>query len=158
VVPHSSEPIVEARTPDSGILAAVTDSDVEILRGMWGELSSAGPADSLNDELVDRWWHPELEYVEDPSWPGASAYQGRDAVRDAWNAYLDVFGSAEMQLERIVEAGEDTVALVRIKGISKGADIPFDHLWGYVCRVRDGRLSYLRACWDPEDALRAARS
>jgi ketosteroid isomerase-like protein len=131
-------------------------ADTEILREMWGDLTAGGPADALDDELVEAWWHPSLEYIEDPSWPGASSYRGREAVKTAWNAYLEVLGAAEMTLEGIQEAGEDTVAIVRVTGISKGADIPFDHVWGYVCRMSDGRLSYLRAYWDPEEALRAA--
>ena len=125
---------------------------------MWEELGSGGPADTLDDELVDRWWHPELEYVEDPSWPGASSYRGREAVRDAWNAYMEVFKSAAMQLVRIDDRGEEIVALVRVTGVSTGGDVPFDHLWGYTCRLKDGQLVYLRAYWDPEDALREATS
>jgi ketosteroid isomerase-like protein len=134
----------------------MTASDREILREMWSVMSSRDPAEALDDDLLDAWWHPDLTYVEDPSWPGADSYRGRETVKVAWNAYLEVFGSAKMELERIVEAGGEVVALVRVTGSSKGADVPFDHLWGYVCRVRDGKLSYLRAYWDPEEALAAA--
>ena len=31
----------------------------------------------------------------------------------------------------------------------------YDHTWGYVFRVRDGRISYWRAYFEPDDARRA---
>jgi ketosteroid isomerase-like protein len=129
--------------------------DVEVLRRMFEELS--GPELSAMDlDVVERWWDPEIEYVEDPKWPGSGAYRGRDEVVRAWNAYLEVFASARMDVEEMIDAGDEVVALVRVSGISKGADVPFEHLWAYVCRLRDGRLLYQRAYWDPGEALEAA--
>jgi ketosteroid isomerase-like protein len=58
-----------------------------------------------------------------------------------------------MKVEDLIQAGDCVVALVRVTGVSKGADVPFDHLWGYLCRLRDGQLAYQRAYWDPDDAL-----
>jgi hypothetical protein len=31
------------------------------------------------EETAGTYWHPEVEYVEDPRWPGASTYRGRGA-------------------------------------------------------------------------------
>jgi len=134
----------------------VSAADVEILGQMWGELGRSAPKE-VPREAAERWWHPEIEYVEDPRWPGSSTYRGRDEVIDAWNGYLEVLGSTEMTVERIIDAGEEAVALVRVCGVSKGADVPFEHLWAYVCRVRDGQLVYQRAYWDTQEALDAAR-
>src|SRR5215217_3153249 len=97
-------------------------------------------------------WHPEIEYHEDPRWPGATAYRGRDQVVAAWNGYLET-GAVNMQLEKILDAGDEPVALIRVTGVSKGADVPVDHTWAYVCRIRDGQLAYRRAYWDPQEAL-----
>jgi len=133
----------------------VSAADVQILRRMWEEMANAAPS-GVDPEAAERWWHPEIEYVEDPRWPGSRAYRGRDEVIATWNGYLEVLGSTKMEVEDLVDAGDGIVALVRVSGISKGADIPFEHLWGYVCRVRDGQLAYQRAYWDPEEALSAA--
>ena len=59
-------------------------------------------------------------------------------------------------VEEVIDAGDEVVAVVRVSGTSKGADVPFEHLWAYVCRVRDGKLVYQRAYWDPDEALAAA--
>jgi ketosteroid isomerase-like protein len=130
-------------------------ADLEILAQMWAEMLGSSPLE-MNEEAAERWWHEELEYVEDPKWPGSTTYHGREEVIKAWHGYLEVFGSAEMKLEDLHDAGDEVVAVVRITGTSKGAEIPFDHVWAYVCRVRDGQLAYQRAYWDPEEALEAA--
>ena len=130
-------------------------ADVRILGQMWEELGTSSPTE-VRREAAERWWDPEIEYVEDPRWPGSSTYRGLDEVIAAWNAYLEILGSTELSVERIVDAGDDVVPLVRVSGVSKGADVPFDHLWAYVCRLRDGKLAYQRAYWDPDEALAAA--
>jgi ketosteroid isomerase-like protein len=130
-------------------------SDAEILREMWDEWLSMTPLE-VRDDFVERWWHPEIEYVEDPRWPGSGTYRGLDAVKGAFAGYLEVFGSAELSLERLVDAEDQLVALVRFTGVSSGAEVPTEHVWGYVCRAQDGKLIYLRAYWNPQEALDAA--
>ena len=130
-------------------------ADVEILARMWAEMLGSAPLE-MDEKAAERWWHPEIEYVEDPKWPGSTTYHGREAVIDAWRGYLEVFGSAEMSLEEVHDAGDEVVAVVRITGISKGADVPFEHVWAYVCRVREGQLAYQRAYWEPAEALASA--
>jgi ketosteroid isomerase-like protein len=73
-----------------------------------------------------------------------------------WNGYLDILGSAEMRIEDLIDTGDCVVALIRVSGVSTGGDVPFEHVWGYVCRVEGGQLTYQRAYWDPEEALSAA--
>jgi ketosteroid isomerase-like protein len=121
---------------------------------MFDELG--GDVSPTDLDQVERWWHPEIEYVEDPKWPGSSEFRGREEVLRVWNSYLEVFRTVRMEVQEVLEADDGVVAVVRVNGISKGADVPFDHVWAYLCRVRDGKLAYQRAYWDPEEALSAA--
>jgi hypothetical protein len=43
-----------------------------------------------------------------------------------------------------------------VSGRTRKGGIPFDHTWGYLCRVDDGRLSYFGAYFNPAEALEAA--
>jgi ketosteroid isomerase-like protein len=129
-------------------------TDAQIIEQQWDQLSRESPMDA--DEFtgfVERWWHPEIIYEEDPRWPGSGTYSGRDAVKATFEGYREVLGSPKMSVERVVDVGEQIVALVRFGGTSPGSDVPWDHLWGYLCRVKDGKLRYLRAYWDPDEAL-----
>jgi ketosteroid isomerase-like protein len=110
-------------------------------------------------ETAETYWHPQIEYIEDPRLPGASAYRGRDDVLRCWLSYLDVLGDEEdiqVTVEEVFDAGERQVPFVRFKGHATASGIPFDHLWGYVVEVRDGQLAYIRAYYEPNDALEAA--
>jgi ketosteroid isomerase-like protein len=40
-------------------------------------------------------------------------------------------------------------------GASTGNEVPFDHLWAYAVRVRDGRVAWFRAYFDADEALAA---
>ncbi len=87
--------------------------------------------------------------------PGPAPTDGRDEVRAVFEGYAQVMGTAAFSVERVVRGDDGAVAFVRVRGDS-AAGVPWDHLWGYYSRTRDGRVSYLRAYWDPDEALAAA--
>lgn len=121
---------------------------------MWeGFPTQPGPAAAA---LAERWWHPEITYEEDPRWPGSGTYRGRDDVVAAFESYQEVLGEAEISVEDVIEGQSGVVAMVRISGTSPVGDVPWDHVWAYLCRIRDGTIVYLRAYWDPGEALGAA--
>lgn len=128
----------------------MSQEDVELVRRAF--------AGSLA-ETAKAYWHPEIEYWEDPRLPGASSYRGRDVVLRCWQGYLEVLGDEDdiaITVEDVFDAGDRQVPLVRFRGHGSTSGIPFEHLWGYVVEVRDGRIAYLRAYYEPEDALEAA--
>ena len=133
----------------------MSSENVDFLWAMWEEMSRSFLT-GVDREAAERLWDADIEYVEDPRWPGSRSYRGRDAVIETWNGYLDVLNPVELRVEDLIDAGDQAVALVRISGVSKGADVPFEHLWAYVCRVEGGKLVYQRAYWDVEEALSAA--
>jgi ketosteroid isomerase-like protein len=99
-------------------------------------------------------------YVEDPRWPGAARYEGRDAVPRCFQAYAEALGSDEdmaITVERVFDAGARQVVFARFQGRS-ASGIPHEHLWGYVVEVRARRIVYFRAYYEPEEALAAAGS
>ena len=110
-------------------------------------------------EAAQSYWHPQIEYIEDPRFPGAGTYKGRDAVIQRWRSYLDVMGDEDdiaVAVERIFDAGEQQVWFVRLRGHAMASGIPWEHLWGYVVKVKEERVAYLRAFYEPREALQAA--
>jgi ketosteroid isomerase-like protein len=110
-------------------------------------------------ETAEAYWHPEVEYVEDPRWPGASRYKGRDAVLRCFQAYMEALGREEdlaVTVERVFDAGDRQVPFVRVQGRGLTSGAPHEHLWGYVVEVRDERIFYFRAYYEPTEALEAA--
>jgi ketosteroid isomerase-like protein len=110
------------------------------------------------EKTAEAHWHPEIEYVEDPRWPGASRYKGRDAVLGCFRAYTEALGREEdftITVERLFDAGERHVPFVRFQSRASTSGIPHEHLWGYVVEGRDGRIVYFRAYYEPDEALEA---
>jgi ketosteroid isomerase-like protein len=131
----------------------VASGDREIVRNAFQAFVQLGvdPTGDAVQEISERWWHPDVMYEEDPRWPGSGRYRGRDAAREVFDAYRDVIGGRFVAVEQVL--GDDAiVAIVRAEGTST-AGVPWDHVWAYLCRVADGQVIYMRAYWDPEEAL-----
>ena len=133
------------------------ESDEAVVRGAMEAFSEGarGNTDERRAALTERWFHPEVEYVEDPSWPGSTTHHGREAVQRAFEGYGDIL-SGEFMVEQVRTGSDGLVALIHYRGASTGADVPFDQTWAYHCRVRDGQLAYFRAYFDVDEALAAA--
>jgi ketosteroid isomerase-like protein len=134
----------------------VGSEDIEIVRGSFEAMAQAVHA-SVEERaaLTERWFHPDVEYAEDASWPGSRTYRGRDVVRRAFDGYAEILGG-ELTVEEIREGSDGLFARIRYRGTSTGAEIPWEQTWGYHCRVRDGQLGYFRAYSDLDEALAAA--
>ena len=134
----------------------MASEDVAIVRGAFEAMAQS--VDASPEEraaLTERWFHPDVEYSEDSSWPGSSTYRGRDLVRKTFESYAEILG-AELALEDVIEGSDGFFARVRYGGTSTGAEIPWEQTWGYHCRVREGQLGYFRAYSDVDEALAAA--
>jgi ketosteroid isomerase-like protein len=132
----------------------MSQENVEIVR----QAFEGGAARTLQ-ETARTYWDPDVEYVEDPRWPGASRYKGRDAVIRCFQGYLEALGNEEdmaVTVERVFDAGDRQVAFVLVKSRASSSGVPHEHLWGYVVEVRARRIVYFRAYYEPTDALEAA--
>jgi ketosteroid isomerase-like protein len=110
------------------------------------------------EETAETYWHPQVEYVEDPRWPGASTYKGRDAVLRCFLDYMEALGSEDdlaVTVERVFDAGKRQVPFVRVRSRASTSGVPHEHLWGYVVEVSDQQIVYFRAYYEPEEALEA---
>ena len=129
-------------------------SDVDVVRAAfsaWREEVDDGTA-------FDFHFHPEVEYREDPEWPGASTYVGLDRVKECFRAYQEILEFDSAEVEQAKEAGDSVVVIVRVRVRVQAAAEPVEHRWGYLCRVRDGKVAFFQAYVDPNAALAAAAS
>ena len=131
----------------------MSQENVEVVRSAFDATATRGLQAG-----AEEYWHPEIEYVEDPRWPGASSYKGRDAVLRCWQGYTETLGGEEdftISVERVLDAGEQQVPLIRFHSQGSASGVPHEHLWAYVVEVKEGRIAYLRAYYEPPEALEA---
>jgi ketosteroid isomerase-like protein len=102
-------------------------------------------ADDVVQDLVGRFFDPDVTYEEDPAWPGAATLHGWRAVTDRHLELRELLGRATATIESLRNAGVDRWAVaVRIAGES-ASGAPFEHLWGYAFKMRAGRIRWFRA-------------
>ncbi len=107
-------------------------------------------------EVFERWTHPDVEYREDPAWPGAATYIGRDAVIDVFSDYVLVLGLESPELLEAVEGPKGIAIAVRISASRPDSEQVVGHTWGYLCQVEGDRLRSFWAYVNPDEAFAAA--
>src|SRR4051795_12002586 len=73
--------------------------------------------------------------------------------RDAW---LETWVDHRVDVEEVVEDGDDVVTLIHITGRGSGSGIEVDMRFYAQFRARDGRVAYIFDHEDREEALAAA--
>jgi ketosteroid isomerase-like protein len=123
--------------------------NVEIVRRAAEGYNRAG-VEALHDFL-----DPDVEFTEDPRFPEAGVYRGRDAVEAYFRQFLEQMAGHALEVEEIVDAGDDVVAVVRerARGTSSAAEVEWRA--AFVWTMRDGTAVRGRAYLDPSEALAA---
>jgi ketosteroid isomerase-like protein len=87
----------------------------------------------------------------------AGVYHGHDGVRTYWRRWLDAWRDLEYEVEDVIAAGDDVIALIRNQrqwGRTTGICTtlpPYSMVFGF----RDGRVSRWRGYANQEDGLAA---
>ena len=131
----------------------MSDANVQIVRRVYDALADPG-------EDATALWDPDVEFdVSRDIWGavmGGGHYRGVEGVR-AW--MLDLYAAWEqmdIDLEELIEAGDDVVAVIRVAGRGRVSGIEMEYRPAGVWTIRDGRI--VRVVWfvDRDEALEAA--
>jgi ketosteroid isomerase-like protein len=134
----------------------VSREDVELIRRAFEAFTTEGYARGTARYLAE-----DEVYVEDPIWPEASTYNGRDAIVARFYSYMEMLGAESnwtVTVEDVVEAADHYVAIVRTATRGSASGMSAEHVWAYAVRVRDGKLSHMRAYYEPAEALGDAQN
>jgi ketosteroid isomerase-like protein len=98
---------------------------------------------------------PDIEMTTPPG-IDAGTFRGREECQAFWERMLSAFEAASSELERLLESGDQVVAVVssrlRPKGTTAEIELRNGHLW----TLRDGKTVSMRIFAKPEEALEAA--
>jgi ketosteroid isomerase-like protein len=83
------------------------------------------------------------------------AYHGHAGVRQYTSDIDETFESFEARLDRVLDVGDLVIAVGRLDYRGKISGVETDTPVGWVFRFRKGKVFYLRAFRDPEQALGA---
>ena len=108
-------------------------------------------------ELATRLWTEDIVMVEDPRWPGAGEFHGREEVIGRFREYFEALHGAQVELGEVHRGARDQLVaelVVRARGAESG--VPIEQRWAWLITVRDGRLASIRPYLDLAEARTAA--
>jgi ketosteroid isomerase-like protein len=128
----------------------MSQENVHAFRGVIEAINERGPGAGF--DLYDA----ELEFREDPKFPEATVYRGRDEVVRNFREFTASFEYYRFEIEDVRDAGGDKVmAVLREQARGKASGLEVDRRSGWVTTFRDGRVLSFEIYLDPADALEA---
>jgi ketosteroid isomerase-like protein len=113
---------------------------------------------------VEAWTHgedmslldPEVAY-EDTTLPDhiGETYRGHDGVSRATTRWIEPYETLSIELERIVDAGEQLVSIHRVRGRARHTGIEAEGPVAYVWTFRGGKVIRFESFREPNEALEA---
>jgi ketosteroid isomerase-like protein len=99
---------------------------------------------------------PEIEWHGYTHIPESGTLEGRDEVKAWLERFLDAWEQLDIEVTKLIDAGEQVVALVRFRGSGKGSGAPVEggtdaHVW----TVRDGHVVAVTLYQGTQEALEA---
>jgi ketosteroid isomerase-like protein len=127
----------------------VSDANVEAVRRSW-EAFDRGDLDAFFADTAD-----EIEFEEDPAFPEAGVYRGRDEISGYLASFQEHMAEHRFEVEELRDLGDRVLALLHetARGTTSGADV--DQRPAFLYDFRDGLIVRVRAYLDRAEAFAA---
>jgi uncharacterized protein len=107
------------------------------------------------DDAAALEFYAEDVEVDARHFPEGRVYHGREGVSEFVRGYVGTFEDYRLEVEEIVDAGDDVLVLTRESGRSRGVGVPIDGRFALVLTVADGLIVRWRGFVDRDEALRS---
>jgi ketosteroid isomerase-like protein len=124
--------------------------NLDVVRAMY-DAFNRGDTDAIL-ELAD----PAVS-VEDHAVIDGATYEGRDGVLSFLAFQAEAFKAQSAELEELIEAGGEIVAVIRLRGEGPLSRIPLEGRFSHVWQVAGGMARRLRVYATKQEAMEAAR-
>jgi ketosteroid isomerase-like protein len=130
--------------------------NVEIVRKLFAAFRSVevGNFERRLDEVREI-FDPEVEWVAAPqSLLASEEYRGYDGVRRFWTQFLSAWEEYGVQVDELIDAGDQVVAVMRLSGRTNELEV--DEARSSLLTLRDGRIVRIEPFASKDGALEAA--
>jgi ketosteroid isomerase-like protein len=121
----------------------------EVARAIYDAFNRGDPDAIL--ELAD----PAIS-VEDHALIDGTTYEGRDGVLRFLAFQAEAFSARSVELEELIETGEEIVAVIRLRGEGPMSRVPLEGRFTHVWEIAGGMVRRLRVYATKQEALEAA--
>jgi ketosteroid isomerase-like protein len=127
--------------------AGMGDANIETLKRGYDALNRGDLSVVL--ELLD----PDIAWHEPAPSPEAGAHRGRDSFERFLRGWLESFDGFRVEPERVVERGDELVAVVRQTGTGRSSGLQVETRLAHVWTVANGKAVRWEAVVEPEAVL-----
>jgi ketosteroid isomerase-like protein len=94
--------------------------------------------------------HVQLQLDDQPT-----VYRGHRGIREVFERELDGWDWIELELDQLIDCGDELLGLATFRGRGHGSGIEVEHFIGHLWTVRAGLLVGIRVFGDRDRALAA---
>jgi ketosteroid isomerase-like protein len=134
----------------------MSQENVEAVRRLFAAFQSVdvGNFERRLDEVREI-FDPEVEWVAAPrSLLASEEYRGYDGVRRFWTQFLSAWDEYGVQVDELIDAGDQVVAVMRLSGRTNELEV--DEARSSLLTLRDGRIVRIEPFASKDGALEAA--
>jgi ketosteroid isomerase-like protein len=128
----------------------MSEENVEVVRSIYEA------AKRRDWDTAFRYQHPDVELATPPRGIDAGTFRGREEIQGFWEELRSAFEAMSGETERLVDSGDQVVAIVRMRMTPKGTSAEIEIRNGQLWTFRDGKVASIRIFPEPEKALEAA--
>jgi ketosteroid isomerase-like protein len=107
-------------------------------------------------ELLLEIYAPEAEWIEDPRYPGAETFRGREGIRRSVEKWWETWSAVTLRVEEFIDAGDRVVMWGALEARARDPEVTIGGQFGGVWELRDGLIVRVRVLGGREEALEAA--
>ena len=132
----------------------MSQENVEVVRGIYDAVAR-------RDDMT-----PFEVYAEDIVWDISKArrniltprpvYHGHEGVREFWRDALSAFGEVDFEVEELIDAGDQVLAVIREREVGRASGVPVETTHLAVWTLAGGKVTQLQVFDDRQQAFEAA--
>jgi ketosteroid isomerase-like protein len=84
------------------------------------------------------------------------AYHGHDGVRQYWRENISVFGEVDFEVEELIDAGDQVLAVIREREVGRASGVPVEATHLAVYTLSGGKVIQMQVFDNRQQALEAA--
>src|SRR2546421_2892319 len=82
-------------------------------------------------------------------------YHGHDGVRQYWRENVSVFGEVDFEVEELIDAGDQVLAVIREREVGRASGVPVETTHLVVYTLTGGKVIQMQVFDDRQHALKA---
>jgi ketosteroid isomerase-like protein len=131
----------------------MSQENVEIVRGIYDAVARRDGVTPFKAYAEDIVW--DLSNSRRTALGVEPIYRGHEGVRQFWRDALSVFGEVDLEVEELIDAGDQVVAVTRERGVGRGSGVLVRSIAVSVWTFEDGKVIQVQVFDDRQHGLEA---